>query len=266
MSNKIIILNNSKNKYLMRKKQIKKTVVTKLPAGEIVKIEKLSDGTWKIVHEVESDDIFILIEAESLSLNDEFMQYQPSTKNEEDIKQLIIEAINSSVKNFYRPIMDPSFNDNGIDYVAGKKPAVGKSYNWWEDTAKKYNFYRNSRLGTRLEYGAFLGVLIKKLVEEGKSVAWVWNAVCNDSKELGHYWDSENAKHEFESTGSRGTCGFYDLANTSKILAEDEDDGGFWLAGGGCCNISDINPLADLFHDTNRYGGISGSVGWLVLS
>jgi hypothetical protein len=193
------------------------------------------------------------------------MKYKPRTEGEYRTKDLIDEAIGSQVKNFYRPIMDPYFTANGIGYVAGKKPAVGKSYDWWVDTAKKYAPSRKSRLGTRLEYGAFLGVLIKKLVEEGKSVEWAWNAVCNDSKELGHYWNSENAKHEFEPTGSRIICGFYDLANTCKILAEDEEAGGFWLAGCNYNCISYCYSLAALSHLTYRYCGGSNSVGWLVL-
>ena len=251
-----------------------KKVETKLPVGRIVEIKELPDGSYKVVQEVAeevvvktaiSDDDLILIEAESLSKDDEFMQYEPRTESEERTKDLIAEAIKSRVKNFYRPVLDPSFTANGIGYVAGKKPAVGKSYNWWVDTAKKFNPSRKSRLGTRLEYGAFLGVLIKKLVEEGKSVEWAWNAVCNNSKELGHYWNSENAKHEFEPTGSRCICGFYDHANTYKILAEDNEAGGFWLAGGYYNFFSYCNPLAALFLYTGRRDDLSG-VGWLVLS
>jgi len=253
-----------------------KTMETILPAGNIVEIKKLADGRLVVVQEVLeevvskpkaknisktmlSDNDLILIEAESLSLNDEFIQYEPDTEKEKSTKDLIAEAIKAGVKNFYRPKYDPSFTDGGIQFVAGKKPAVGKSYNWWVDTAKKYDPSR-SRLGTRFEYGAFLGVLIKKLVEEGKSVEWAWNAVCNDSKELGHYWNSEDAKYQFELTGSRCICGFYDLANTCKILAEDEEAGGFWLAGGY------FFPLAFLDLHTYRTYDYNSSVGWLVLS
>ena len=261
-----------------------KTVETKLPVGRIVEIKELPDGTWVIKQKVLMEEkvtseksnsipmikipeiIFVQIEAESLSKDDEFMKYKPKTEREVDAKGLIAEAISSGVKNFYRPVMDPSFAEDGIAYVVGKKPAVGKFYNWWVDTVKKYDPSRKSRLGTRLEYGAFLGVLIKKLVEEGKSVEWAWNAVCNDSKELGHYWNSENAKHGFEPTGSRLICGFYDLANTYKILAEDEEAGGFWLAGGSYDYGGDDYPLAGLDHYTVRYGGNYDSVGWLVLS
>lgn len=206
----------------------------------------------------------ILIEAEKLSLDDEFMQHEPCTEAEVRTKELIVEAIRSNVKNFCRPEMDPSFADDGIAYVAGKKPAVGKSYVWWSKIAKKYDPSRKSRLGTRLEYGAFLGVLIKELVAEGKAVEWAWNAVCNDSKELGHYYDSKNAKCEFEPTGSRLICGFYDLANTYKILAEDE--GGFWIAGGDYHDFGFSSSLVALYHLTVRYFDNNYSVGWLVFS
>jgi hypothetical protein len=260
-----------------------KTVETKLSAGRIVEIKELPDGTWVITQKVVVEDEvtskkssvpkirihesdFVLIDVESLSLEDEFMQHEPTTPMEKEFKKLLIDAIRKGVKNFYRPVMDPSFTDNGIAYVVGKEPAVGKSYNWWEKMAEKYDSSRNSRLGTRLEYVAFLGVLIKKLIEEGKAVEWAWNAVCNDSKELGHYWNSENAKNEFEPTGSRCICGFYDLANTYKILAEDEEAGGFWLAGGVYVLNGFNGPLADLGHNTYRFYGYDNCVGWLVLS
>ena len=264
-----------------------KTVVTKLPAGEIVKIQKLPDGTFEVVQNVQEKEttvskafnnwpqITILeelryrrVEAESLSLDDKFMKYKPKTELEKETKALIKEVIDKGVKNFYRPIMDPSFTDDGenICFEKGRKPAVGKSYNWWKKVAENFSSERNSRLGTRLEYGAFLGVLIKNLVADGASVSWAWNAVCNDSKELGHYYNSENAKHEFEPTGSRFICGFYDLANTYKIFAEDEEAGGFWLAGGFCYHCSDNYPLAVLSHYTYRLNDYDYGVGWLVLS
>ena len=261
-----------------------KNVLTKLPAGEIVEIKKLADGTFEVTQKVlveecgiskQSHSIsksvvldtrFVQIEAESLSLDDEFMKYQPPTNRGAWIKEFIAEAINFRVKNFYRPIMDPSFTEGGIEYVAGKMPAVGKSYNWWFDIAKEYNPYLNSRLGTRLEYGAFLGVLIKKLVEEGYPVGLAWASVCNDSKELGHYCNSAIAECILEPTGSRCVCGFYDLANTYKILAEDIEEGGYWLAGGGYNLNSYDGAIAVLYHCESRLNINLGGVGWIVLS
>ena len=149
--------------------------------------------------------------------------------------------------------------------MPGQMPAIGKSYNWWNKTAKAFCPERESRLGTKNEYVAFLGVLIKRLVANSWTVGQAWYAVCNDSKELGHYCNSEDAKHTFEATGSREVCGFCDLANTFKILAEDEKTGGFWFAGGSYCFDSLGYPLAGLDLDDFQNIGCYDSVGWLVL-
>ena len=245
----------------------------KISGGRIVSADVLNNGICKLtiettVAEVASknfEDVIMLVEASKLSLDDTFMMYRPKTDEEKAFKKLLSEAIKSGLKDFYRPIIDPSFNEDKAEicYKFGRRPAVGKSYNWWKKTARK--FKPNSRLGTRYEYAAFLGVLIKKLVENGWSAAKAWNAVCTDSKDLGHYRNSENAKGTFEDTGAREVCGFFDLANTYKILAEDEEAGGFWLAGGCYGDFSYGDPLADLFRSDIRFFGRSSSVGWLVL-
>ena len=234
--------------------------------GRITNVE-VPDGKYKLIipNETSKNLPVVLIQASKISLDDKFMKYRPKTDEEKAFKKLLTEAIKSGLKDFYRPVIDPSFNDDksGICYEFGRKPAVGKSYNWWKEKARELS--SNSRLGTRYEYVAFLGVLIKNLVESGWSISKSWNAVCTDSKELGHYWNSENAKHAFEGTGSREVCGFYDLANTYKILAEDEEASGFWLAGGLCYGNSSNFPLADLNLYDFRYDDHDYGVGWLVL-
>lgn len=260
-----------------------KTIIKlKLSQGRITQVKVQPDGCYEFVVESEesvdaklqkifktetSEGLFSLIEASKLSLKDKFMKYKPKTQMEKKLKELLEQVIKGGVKDFWRPSLDPSFTDDkaGICYVAGKEPAVGKSYNWWNKTAKEYNPNRCSRLGTKSEYVAFLGVLIKALVSEGWTITAAWNAVCNDSKELGHYWNSENALHNFEPTGSRAICGFFDLANTCKILAEDEEAGGFWLAGGNGDSNSYNFPLAGLYHYSNQFSNYNISVGWLVL-
>lgn len=240
--------------------------------GRITKAQVMPDGSCKIIVELETTvpwtvDTFVKVEASTLSLNDEFMKHEPKTKNERVFKEQVKNAIKSGLNDFYRPKYDPSFNEDctSICYALGKKPAVGKSYNWWEKVAKEFNPERKSRLGTKTEYIAFLAVLIKELIASGKSVEWAWNAVCNDSKELGHYWNSKGAKHDFETTGSRDVCGWCDLANTCKILAEDKESGGFWLAGGYCFDGSLSNPLAFLWLNFSRNDGFNFSCGWIVL-
>ena len=215
-----------------------------------------------------SEGIFELVEASTLSMHDEFMKHEPKTANEEEFKQLLTDAIKKGLKDFYRPRLDPSFDENGeICYKPGEKPAVGKSYNWWQEKAKAFCSERGSRLGTKTEYVAFLGVLLKRLVASGWTVQHAWSAVCNDSKKLGNYWNSENAKHGFEGTGSREICGFFDLANSCKILAEDKETSGFWQAGGNFFHDSVKFPLADLLgRNCFRDRDFNFSVGWLVLS
>ena len=268
-----------------------------ISGAKITNAMVMPDGTCKLtsemanagtmVTEVKDDDEFILVEASKLSLNDEFMQYEPETDKEREFKLLLAKAIKSGLKDFKRPKCDPSFNDEGviiyeygqdpesdpsfndegvICYEYGQDPARGKSYNWWNQVAKKFKPEYNSRLGTKTEYVAFIGVLIKQLVEMGWSIKKAWDAVCNDSKELGHYCNSKHARYQdYESTGCREICGFYDLANFCKILADDERSLGFWRASGGYWNNSCCFPLASLNYRIDPDSDYHDCVGWLVL-
>ena len=230
----------------------------------LFKEDSLMKTTAEMKIEVSNARDCILVEASKLSLKDAFMRHKPKTEAEKKFKATLTEAIKAGIEDFYRPAMDPSFADKEktkIHYMAGEKPAVGKSYNWWEGTVKDSKWC----FGTKAQYVAFLGVLIKMLISKGWTVGEAWDAVCNDSKELGHYLNSDNAKHQFEDTGSREICGFFDLANTYKILAEDKEAGGFWLAGGGYNYDGHDDPLADLglcnFCNLNHDDGVA----WLVL-
>lgn len=246
----------------------KVTNATVMPDGTCKLTVEMVNAVSKATETELKNETFMLVEASKLSLNDKFMQYEPKEDDGRVLqyKRLLTKAIKSGLlKDFWRPKCDPSFNEGGICYESGKKPAVGKSYNWWSQVAKRFKPEYNSRLGTKTDYVAFLGVLIKKLVENGWTVERAWNAVCNDSKELGHYWNSENAKNDFELTGCREICGFYDLANCYKILAEDGETGGFWRAGGCYIRGSDYYPLAGLICNDYQNGGNFFSVGWLVL-
>ena len=89
--------------------------------------------------------------------------------------------------------------------------------------------------------------------------------MCSDSFALGHYWNSENAKYAFENTGSREICGWYDLANSNKILMEDQEADFFWFAGGCYGNFSGFNSLTNLYHCYKCNEDNSISCGWLVL-
>ncbi len=125
---------------------------------------------------------------------------------------------------------------------------------------------KGSRIGTTKERIAFLGLLIKYLIEEkGYTISDAWKAVCDQSKDLGHYWDSDDAKHDFEDTGSRQVGEWYDLANTYKIIVDDEE-GGFSLVGGNYDYYGYDYPLADVNSIIFPNYEYFFSVGWLVLS
>ena len=249
-----------------------------VPKGWVVNEEVMDDGSRVFTIKPDTtaaydttchqwEGIFKLVPASQLSLNDNFMNHIPKTEREKNFMAKVKKVIRAGMHDFLCPVCDPSLDNKGrICYEPGNRPAVGKSYNWWAKTAKEFKPEQGSRLGTETERIAFMAVLIKELVNSGKSVEWAWNAVCNDSKELGHYWNSENAKHAFEDTGNREVCGWCDLGNVYKIVAEDKEAGGFWIAGGYYINDSDDNPLADLHHDGDRYVVNPYGCGWLVLT
>lgn len=252
----------------------------KVSNGRITSVELLVDGSCKFTVEVSTEgasanantnDVFVLCEASKLSLEDEFMKHTPCSENERILKRLLEEAIKSELKDFYCPMYDPSFDKDGnICYVEDAKPAVGKSYNWWKENAERFCPERGSRLGRKKEYIAFLGILIKKLSESRWSIAEAWNAVCNDSRELGlgNYRHRPYEKTRFKSTGSRIIGVFYDLTITHKLLSEDKEAGGYWDAGGYYdpdFEFFEFSPLAELSHEYDRNKDQNLSVGWTVL-
>lgn len=212
------------------------------------------------------EEMFPIVEASKLSLNDNFMKYKPQTKEQKRLKKSLEQSTKEGLKDFRRSIMDPSIDEDGkITFKSGNKPAVGKNSYWWEENAKAFMPEKDSKQGILKEYDAFLGTLIKYLVnEENWSVENAWKAVCDDSKKLGHYWNSENAKYTFEPTGSRPVGKWNDLANTYKIVGNSET--GFSLCGGDYYDGSNFYPLAVVNSDFGPDDIRNFSVGWVVLS
>ena len=228
-------------------KKAEPVTITKLTDNRLVQINPQEDGFFDAVINFKStnSDINAFIEA-------------------------ISEVEAAMLEHFYKQIYDPSEDGDIIAYHKGKKPAVGHSYNWWVETASKMSAVngRHWHLATEYQYYAFLVWLINQLVKGGKSVDVAIKMVVLDSRELGHYDDSENSTEgeDFEDTGSRCVCGVYDLANTYKILScSNKEAGGFWLGGGCYLDFGDYDPLASLGRTTIVDCGNSDSVGLLVL-
>lgn len=205
-----------------------------------------------------------LVEGSKLSLDDDFMQHEPKSLNERNLKHVLTRLINDGIQDFYRPVCDPSFDSEGdICYEFGNLPAIGRSYNWWAAHAKEYTPQHTCRIGTIHEYEVFLGVLIKGLVAKGWSKKKAWKAVCDDSKDLGHYGNSKNHYFTFERTGSRKVLGYYDLANTLKLLTSYSSSNyiaasSFHRYNGNAFPLSSYRHYCGFDYESNI------CVGWLI--
>ena len=169
-----------------------------------------------------------------------------ATNKQEKFKDDVLKALKNKPRKGYRwiPVFEPSKDLKGnLQYVAGKNVLRGLNSYEWEKSFKKYSPENGSQQASITTY--FL--LALRWLKDG--VATI-EQLADDSKEIGHYWNSENAKHCFEKTGERefgGLFGF--VGNTYKIVKDSESSSGFSLVGGVCDSIGSKFPLADVLHD-----------------
>ena len=197
-----------------------------------------------------------------------WLEHQPTSRRQKETLDLYQDAkAKGRLHAFTCMTIDTSVKDGKLVYQKGLPIKTGFSQRQWAKMLKDYNPSRNSRQMTRTEYACRNLFLIQRLVESGYEIAEAWEAVCDDSRKIGHYRNSDNPKNDFEPTGSREVCGFCDLGNAWKFLAEDpwEEAGGFWAAGGCCDYGSNYYPVADLYH-CDGVGNVSNyGVGMLAL-
>lgn len=169
----------------------------------------------------------VLVEASKLHLDDKFMRYEPTALEERVFKEDLTEVIKKGIKDFWTPKYNPSFEQNGksICFAKGKKPATGKSFEWWEKNAKNFSRRNKSKLGKKSEYLALMGLIIKTLMESGWSVEKAWYAVCCESKKLMEYIMLENEKDYAEIKEIFKLCNL----TTPKVVADDNN--GYWVIG-----------------------------------
>ena len=247
----------------MVKEQVETILTQYLEKDEVQEcLQQLIVGGISTETELTAEFETITVEGSDSQIYFDMLKYAPASETEKEFLEFLKEAVDAGVKTFKVPVCDPSIDENGsLQFVAGCKPAVGYSYNELKEIAIK----NGVQLGSKNQYVIFLATIIHRLVEEGWSKADAFFAVCTDSTQLGHYWNSEKARHDFEVTGSRKIAGKCDLANTYKILKNDEKAGGFWVAGGVYNDNGSNDPLAylglNLFYDDHY----CNSVGWFVL-
>ena len=234
-----------------------------------IKIKKGVDTIQVFTKPIEPSKSFLddcrLIKASTYTLDNPILGYEPFRSNLYDLIK------KGKLEDFYIPGLDPSFDENfGVQYLAGQPPAVGETPDWWAGTARSLA-PRNS--GYKAELGSYGKHYLPFLVEivellqrqRGYSLKKAIEIVKYDSRMLGHYINSESAKHTFEPTGSRSNFGFSDLGNTFKILKDDKRRNGYVYAGGCFNSSSKRNPLCTASKD---YGTLLDkySTGWIVFT
>ena len=217
------------------------------------------------------DNRLVKINPQEEGFFNEVLNFKSTNEDINMFIEAVAEVKEASLEAFYRVMYDPTeAGDHMVVFQKGKRPAAGHSYNWWVETASKMSPVegRQWHIATEYQYYAFLVWLINQLVKIGKSVEEALHQVVLDSKELGHYYDSENSTEgeDFEFTGSRCVCGLYDLANIAKILqCSNSEASDFCIAGGYYYRNGNEYPLAHFSHSTNVDSAFNHNVGLLVL-
>ena len=247
----------------MIKEQVETILTQYLEKDEVREcLQQLMVGGISTETELTAEFETTTVEGSDSQIYLDILKYTPANVAEKEFLEFLKEAVNAGVKTFKVPVCDPSIDENGsIQFVAGCKPAVGYSYNELKNLAIK----NGVQLGSKNQYVLFMATIIHRLVEEGWSKVNAIFAVCTDSTEIGHYWNSKNAKHTLEVTGSRKVAGKCDLSNAYKILANDEKAGGFWVASGDRLYYGNYYPLANLYLNYRYDNHFYYCVGWFVL-
>lgn len=202
------------------------------------------------------DNGFQLVEASKLSLSDSFMNYSPKTPRQNELKKLLVVAINGGLHDFYCSMYAPSLTEDRkiIQFVSDIQFRVGwgYGYNCWKEIAESYMPQYGSRLGTITEYISYLGWKIKQLVKSGVSIPAAWEAVCNPSKGLSIYMPRTFGKI---------------LASDEKSTEPQFFEASFWVSDDKSYREGDMlldGRTLDLYnHDFCFY---YSCYGWVVLS
>ena len=213
---------------------------------------KIKDGRDEFMHLYFGD-----LTDEDILYTEDGKKREFVTERQKKFRADVMKALeNMPKKGFcWIPVYEPSKDDGGnIQYVSGTNVLRElNSYNW-EEVLRNYSPENGSRMSSITTY--FL--LLLRFLKDGFATI---EQLADDSKEIGHYWDSENAKHEFEKTGERQLGGLYGFSgNTYKIVKDSESRSGFSLLGGHCCGNGSRYPLADVSRcnspDVTRYYGV----------
>lgn len=176
--------------------------------------------------------------------NGEFREF--TTGRQKKFKVDVFEALKNKPKKGFTwiPVCEPSPDCAGnVQYVSGEKVLRKLTSYQWEEIFKAYSPENGSHMASITTN--FL--LLLRWLKDGLAT---FEQLVANSKEIGHFLDSENTKRGFEKTGERqfgGLKGF--VGNTCKIVKDSESISGFSILGGHCGVYGYNYPLGYIVHD-----------------
>lgn len=142
-----------------------------------------------------------------------------------EFKENCLKAVKNKPKEGFRwiPVYEPSpTTDGGIQYVSGENVLRGLRPCDWEMLFETYSPENGSRMSSK----TICFLLALRWLKDCLATV---DQLANDSTDIGHYCNSENAKDDdIEKTGERefgGLCGF--VGNTFKEVQDSESPTGF---------------------------------------
>ena len=203
---------------------------------------KIKDGRDEFMHLYMED----LTEKDLLYDSKTERKREFSTDRQKKFKEDVLEALANKPKEGYRwiPVFEPSFNEKDeLQFVKGKEPFVGLNCFEWDEKLREYSPANESSMSSKTTY--FL-LLLRWLKDDIATL----EQLAEHSEEIGHYWNSENAKNdgmygEFERTGERKFGGLYGfVGNTFKVVEDSDSRTGYLTLGGNYRIPGDSYPLA----------------------
>ena len=185
------------------------------------------------------------------------------TEMQKKFRVYLMNALENMPEEGFRwiPVYEPSKNDgDNLKFDSGENVFIGLTSYKWEEALQSYSLENGSRMSSIITY--FL--LLLRLLKDGFATI---EQLADDSKEIGHYRDSENAKYEFEKTGERQLGGLYGLAgNTYKIVKNLKSCSGFSILGGDYRSYGLNCSLASVVPDFNPSNTKFYGIGLLELT
>lgn len=195
-------------------------------------------------------DAFMHVYMEDLSKKD--LLYDPKTgqkrtfvtDNEKKFKKDVLQALDNKPKEGYRwiPVYEPSIGNSGfLQFVAGEKVVTLREVLDSKKSIHSFEEYSPENESTIASKTTYYLLLLRWLKDGIATLA----QLVDDSRRIGHYFDTSDASLQVEVAGTRKFGGLYGfVGNTFKLVANPDVECGYSLQGGSFFEYGYENPVA----------------------